>query len=721
MNSWLVWAGFVVAALLLGWVGYHFTVRMLRFVTAAAAAAVVVFVTRYGVTHPTRAPADLVNAFTRGIDALSAAFLQPLLPGRHIPAPGRIGWLVIIALLVFAYRELEVWAMRWQPPTVDMSRLGDGQPGTQHSGAPGESDDDMTARQRHDQLVTELRFRLPAVELRAPAVLPGGTKPNGLASIAENMGVTGSGLAGAIIRFVGMLWPNPRRYQVRVWIEPSGRPVRGKERATPSTKVTVDLEDPQTGGSIATKTLVAHDLDEAAALVAGYVARHIFMQDPTTPPWCVGSFDGGDLAAMLGAGQQRVLPGSLGDLCSSRHTQINILEKAVSNSHGAGVARYELAQLHDLEGDHVQALWLHAFNREQYPRFYRGRYRLGMSLEMIANPELKPLNKKDADTLTESLRILDGSGVTRAAGPQAEHDIVAGKLSAELRAKLLTAAAHELRECRRQLTLWSVIWATFCHRDERTIRKPYWRLQGRQRFHDGARVAELLVTVRQSLNEEGRGRSRKDRRHAKRAMHITAAITGDSAAINALLKAPKGQGTPNLHEQERQPGAAADSTHWLPWRRRTPSWQAVYNAKAERTRWLPWQRRTPSWQAAYNTACLYAALEGSGRYPKNEMAGRAVISLKRAVNDRGCEMERPWDWISQDPDFSCLKSSAEFNRFLHEQKQQEYPAANPTQALIRFAQDILLRDFSSRLAWPRARGRSLNGQHPDHRQDVQSR
>jgi hypothetical protein len=66
MNSGLAWAGFAIAAVFLGFVGYHFTVRALRFVTLAFAAAVVVLITRYGVTHPARAPTDLVNAFTRG-------------------------------------------------------------------------------------------------------------------------------------------------------------------------------------------------------------------------------------------------------------------------------------------------------------------------------------------------------------------------------------------------------------------------------------------------------------------------------------------------------------------------------------------------------------------------------------------------------------------------------------------------------------------------------
>src|SRR6266568_4039444 len=65
---------------------------------------------------------------------------------------------------------------------------------------------------------------------RAAPLRPGGSTPIGLASIAENSGVAGSDLAGAIIRVVGLLWPRPRRYQVRVWVKPADPPAAGAGR-----------------------------------------------------------------------------------------------------------------------------------------------------------------------------------------------------------------------------------------------------------------------------------------------------------------------------------------------------------------------------------------------------------------------------------------------------------------------------------------------------------
>lgn len=203
--------------------------------------------------------------------------------------------------------------------------------------------------------------------------------------------------------------------------------------------------------------------------------------------------------------------------------------------------------------------------------------------------------------------------------------------------------------------------ATFWHRDERAMRKPYWRLRERQRFQDGARVAELLVAVRQSLNEQecaGPGEDRRQAikaRHPKRALHITAAIAGGNAAIEAVGD-PKTPAAPEGGDKRWKPGA-----------------------NAEKTRWLPWQRRTPSWQAAYNAACLYAVLADSDRYRQNEkeLMDWAVVSLKRVVDDRHCEMERPWDWISRDPDLRCLNKSPVFRELLRKQKQNDYPRANP--------------------------------------------
>jgi hypothetical protein len=176
---------------------------------------------------------------------------------------------------------------------------------------------------------------------------------------------------------------------------------------------------------------------------------------------------------------------------------------------------------------------------------------------------------------------------------------------------------------------------------------------------------------------------RKDRRRAKRALHITAAITGDVTEIEETLK-PKTQDALKSDQTERRPDANAEKTQQrtpgVP-KSSQPEWRP--GEKSGKTRWLPWQHRTPSWQAAYNAACLYAALACSDEACSDEdrqskMAQMAVRCLRRAVNDRNCEMERPWDWISTDPDLRSLRCcSPDFSEFLAEQKQKDYPDADP--------------------------------------------
>jgi hypothetical protein len=664
MNSWVtwvVWGAFVIVAVLLGFVGRYFSVRTLRYVTAVTAVVVVVLVTWFGLTHPAdpaNSPPDLANSVKQGADQLSSAFFHPLHLGTQVPPPGPIGWIVIAVLVVIGYRTLEASARRREAPALDTSALGnslpdgsssttpDGSSSTTPDGSSNKTGDSVIDGRLYDQLVARLKFQLSAIELRAPAILPGGKKSDGLASIAEASGVTGSDLAAAVIRFFGMVWPNPRQFQVRIRVES----IPGDPPGTKNTKVTVSLDEPATGQSVATKTIVADDLDKAATAVAGFVAWHIFVRDPTAPPWSVGAANGSDLAAMLLAKQERINAKSAEEMCRSRNDQIGILEKATGNNQCAGIVRYELAQLYDLAGRHIAALHLHAANREQYPGFYRGRYRLSMSLEMIANPAFKLPDTDtgdDAAMLVKSLHILNQCGVIRNV-TCCDDDIVDGKLQLRLRETLLVAAGQELRALRRQLTLWHVIWGTFRHRDERMIRAPLWGLRKRQSFHDGLCVAELLVAIRRILNEAEPPSASEKRYHVRLASRLAADIARDNVSIRQHLTnhkvedAPEPQGTSKPRDREWPPAE-----------------------KRYRTRWLPWQRRTPSWEAAYNTACAYAALNRDRR---------VVISLRYAINNPDCELLRPSDWISRDPDFSCLNPSEEFNDFLGALERNDYPA-----------------------------------------------
>jgi hypothetical protein len=639
MNSGLAWLIFAAVAALLGAVGYHFSLRTLRWVALVVALATGVYLTVYGLTLPAQKPGSLSGAFARGADTLSSALIRPLSPGHHVPVPGRIGWLVIVVLLVLGYRGLEAWALLRQAPGLDVSALTSDR---QDDAAQAGRDPAQTGRRRHEWLVAELKFRLPAVEVRSPSILPGGSRPNGLASIAEATGVTGAGLAGAIIRFFGMVWPNPSRIQVRAWVERTP----GRASIDDVTRVTVGLADPRSGASIATKTLAAGSLDDTSALVAGYVAQHVFARDRTVPPWSTSATDGADLAALLRARQVRSYPQSRSNIRGAWDRQVEILEGVARGNLCAGVVRYELAQLYDLTGRHSEALLLHAINREQYPRFYRGRYRLAMSLEMLANPE-SGLDEIDTTTVKEALRILGRCGVTgNDVGDGVRHAGQAG-LPDGLRLCLLTAARHELQAIERYLTWRHIIWGSFWRRNERAVLGPYRWPRHRQAFHDGVRVALLLVAVRLALmpgaDSEG------NLRHAGMIARIAAAISADSEDFARAL-------------------------HGFPVKtaRRRPITTRL------RTRRRPWQCSTPSWPAAYNLACVYAALAACAvrKTELDPLVAKVVRSLEFAVCNPECEMERPSEWIGSDPDFSWLvrEKNTCFTAFLNDQRKRDYPA-----------------------------------------------
>jgi hypothetical protein len=300
----------------------------------------------------------------------------------------------------------------------------------------------------------------------------------------------------------------------------------------------------------------------------------------------------------------------------------------------------------------LTALRLHAVNREQYPRFFRGRYRLAMSLEMAANRGLTFTNPAAVTfMLNETLSVMHRCGLTGKTACE-DGDLVpsqAGRghyrLSDALSLELLEAARSELRVIKRQLRLPFLLWASLTRRSERAVWRPYRRLRFRQSFRDGASVADLLIAVRIILNDS-RPQPRIRPSAYRHALRVVAAVGGDSAPVEALLRG------------ERRP-----ASDWPPGR-----------APREQVRVLPWLRRTASWQAAYNAACLYSALAQQGLVDEE----RVVTCLQRAIDSRDTEMERGYDWINYDPDFHPLKNSPTgqfpaFKKFLRDCRRRDYP------------------------------------------------
>ena len=676
LTSGIVWAILIVVTTALGFAASWFSLRTLRLFTGVTAIVLAIAVARFGLKHSEYSPTNLVDSFLSGVDQVTIAVLHPF--WGKVPAPGVAGRWIIAAALLLGYRQLEALALRRQAPELDLSAIGSGRPAGHSHGRPAggpshRHDGGPTAAERQAQLAAELRFRLPTMEVRSPSILPGGARTNALASIAESSGVSGAGVVGAVFRFAGMFWPRPSLFRVRSWVE-----------CEAGTQITVLLEDVMTGLPIATKTVAGDNFDVAASMVAGYIAREIFGMDRTVPQWCYGTADGRDLGAMQLVRLQRFYAACPYEVRESRTVQIRILSGETGTVRTAGIVRYDLAQLLALDDQHLESLRLHALNRELHPRFYRGRYRLAMSLEMIANPEhYLPFDEATLVKLAETLEIISRYGPTddalqemaktlrhtedREVAPPSGGTASCLRVPQELALKLLDIAAEDLRQVRTQLKLGHVVWDAFFRRDERAVWLPHRKRRHRKSFQDGVYVAELLVTVRCRLREPagtdpGWRKHALVRSHLRRAIRITWCVAGHPSFIYSALTDP--------HGRWWEPQAARA---WLDLLSR--AW----------VRWPAWRRSSASWQAAYNTACLYAALADAAWRRSapgdilRELERRVVVSLRRVVDNPSSELERAWDWIFGDPDFRVMRDNREkftaFGEFLDELERQEYPAS----------------------------------------------
>jgi hypothetical protein len=276
------------------------------------------------------------------------------------------------------------------------------------------------------------------------------------------------------------------------------------------------------------------------------------------------------------------------------------------------------------------------------------------------------------------------------------------ELPDDLRERLLKAAWKELLAVRWYLSLPMILWHSFWRRAERSILQPYWRLPYRQAFHDGVYAALLLVAVRRTEVKLDGGPRRP--RRARTILRIAAAITGDGTALARAL----GTGSV-LIRLERRPQPVTKTL-------RTRHWYRRY--------------RSRSWQAGYNLACAYAAVMQAGAASEAALEGASlrtlteqiVTCLEFAVCNPECEIERPGDWIGNDPDFSFLHSRRSdekddawqdyepFRKFLEIQKLRDYPSVPSPRSVWEIGQSCdvgqaaaapaVLRDQQPGVLWP---------------------
>jgi hypothetical protein len=675
------WLALAVILALLGWVAYQFSRRTYRLTVGVVAAAGVLAVTGYGLRLPGKHP-----TFARGLLAGGNAVARDMLawfipPGlRHSVLLGPMGWLLLLLLVGSVLVAFDTWSTRRQQPTVSVGTVppngggssgdtgGNAGAGSGNAGGDGSASAGSASRavQSRRVITEELKFRLPAVAVRSPASMPGGSTLASLATVVSDSGLQGSKLTAALMQAVHALEARPRVYEVQIFVDhctddgsvdPNGQKVL----------VTVDVRDARNGQTLATRILPPCAEADAAERVAGFTARQIFRNDPSTPAWATGSYDGDDLSAYLLAQENKPADRTYDAIAKARQRHRDILANAVNRSTNAGLVQYELASLDDLDGRTVDALRLHLDNRAHNPRFLPARYRLAVSLAALAGaiqekwptdaarargrgaPAGQAVPAGQADTparIREDLaHNLAWSGLLRTIRGRQFRDLhlahPAGRgAGARTRALsdllqtahptgiefrrisrvLLILACRELRAYRRRMRASWLLWAALVHRQERAAylellrTGPNWRLHPRRRLAT-PRVALVGMELALRIVEVPREAQQEVWKRRSRAMR--------QLGLDRVLDGSRG---------------------W------------VYGR-------LPWQ-------AVYNAACLYATT-AMGE-PTNQAAGKAVTLLRLAIADPECELDRPSEWIGADPSLGTLHWQPEFDAFVREQARRDF-------------------------------------------------
>jgi hypothetical protein len=578
----------------------------------------------------------LTAAFLAGADRLAQVMFSPVLPsGPAAVPPGLTGWVMLLVLLVTGFAALDtVCALREQP------RVQVADPRSEPGGAP-EPGRPYPGDQRG--LLEELRFRLPAVEVRKPALMPGGSTLDTLASLISDSGGTGAKATAALMQAVHALEAQPRTYEVRVYSERCS--ADGHRQADGNwLHVTVDLRNVRTGQNVAVRMLPPCPPDEAAKRVAGYTARQVFKHDHSTPAWAVGSADGEDLSAYLLAAEISPRTSTFPDVYECRQRQRSILESAVRQSRNAGLVQYELAAMCDLDGDNLESLRLHLDNRVRHPRLLRGRYRLAMSLSMLADPLFESqwrapgasAGQETGDLAVrreEIIRRLGWAGLLGGPDEPGIADLLrdpdpSGDRERAVKLTFLAVARREFLAYRRSAQVPSLLWSALRHRSERRLR---------------------LETLRAPPGW----------RHPRRRMlAFDISLEVNNQRLNRL-RAPAfadGQLTAAQERVLRRLGLREVLQAGAPW---------VYG-------------RVP-WQAVYSAAHLYALRTSSG-LPDPDSAETAVRLLRLAVSDPDCDLVRPSEWIAMDPDLRSLRGFPSFDAFVREQARWDFAPSPVTTA-----------------------------------------
>ena len=409
---------------------------------------------------------DVASFVGRGGNRLADAL--PLFGDDEAPAiPESAGWAVAGVLALLGYRALDRRASRDDPGQVEISDLT------------GVTDPTEAKR-----LTAKFRMHL-LNNVPEPAAVPGAEKDDPVNALLEATGAGGK-VIGPLVQVLRGTFAPARTSIVAAAYRP---PVD----ADKNHQVVVDVTSKDKGGSGAASLQTALSADLAIRCAGYWAAGWILSRSGGVPPWSRWSEDTAKELAVY-------FDRSTGD------PTIKELAEASRNAPDSGLVLTMLGQRYDLAGRHRDALAQYLRASTLYPRFPVARYRLAISLSLVASDldehwwaadsaHREQLIRRISDFLT--LTVDQGFSTAE------QRTLLTPPASDDQAVELLArVASDQLEDLCELLQLWEVLDNALRHRSERT----YWLRMisrgERERLWWIARSARLCTLKRAGYTDQ---------------------------------------------------------------------------------------------------------------------------------------------------------------------------------------------------------------------------
>ncbi len=411
-------------------------------------------------------PQDLRTLAQQGADEIVSQAFDGILGPLRVAELGDLGWILLAAAALVAYRRLEITSAAREigPVAVEPFVL---RPADATSG------DDPASSGTSKYLAERMRDWLAGADVYEPSSVPGAAADQ-LTSVLADEAVPQPGRLAAIV------WQAVRK----IVIPPAGVTVSSTYEVQPDDLHVIHLtiKSARTGGGITSRRFGGGSSERSWTSPRSFVAEHVLRDARVVPSWAWWPGDG---ASMLR--YQRVVRGE-GDATA-------LLERVVAANQGSGLLRVHLGNHYEIDGRELDALLQHSL-ATRFKRFYSARYRLAVSLSMLAD-QLDELWWPEA-CLPVRRSILEALEKVSDGASKADVKCLSQRSSGDDAPRaMLELACKQLKKAKAQMNIIRLMLAALTRPNERQF---WWgqlrQRNGRRQIHAYLYTAIEVINVR---------------------------------------------------------------------------------------------------------------------------------------------------------------------------------------------------------------------------------